>query len=541
MRNAVRNARSRYRVTSSPYAWTSPSLASSMSSASSSGRPSTRSVTVDTPSRAGRFRTAASSAGRARLGLALRASLLAPVLEDLAGEPDDAREHVGELHRDDELCRRRSPDLLQRIEILEAHGLRVDRLSRFVDLRQGQGEALGSQDRRLLVPLGLEHDGAPGPLGRHLAGHGLQHRGRGDDLPDLHVRDLHAPSLGDLVELHPEDLVHLFPLGQHVVQGHVTHHRPERGRCDVLGGAGEVADREHALLRIDHLVEHDEVDGDGRVVLGDGGLVRDLQVLLPKIHPHRPVHDGNQEHEPGALHTDVSAQAEHDQALVLPDDPDGLRQHEDHDQQHDPQADEKRDHGFPPSANGTAVACSLIGSTSRRSRSTPTTRTRVPLGRGPATDRADHCSDDTSTTPSGSRSSSTTPSLPTMPSIPPTAGMWRAAIAALTTVPKNRTSTPATGTMTHSDTRAFGTDGLNSVRPPRTRHATPPTVATPSPGCFNSSRKNSADASSRTTPMICTGRSPNVTNAATRKTMPMIPGTDNPGWSSSTTINPSPR
>src|SRR5881396_1263476 len=128
MRNAVRNASSRYRVTSSPYAWTSPSLASSMSPASSSGRPSTRSVTADTPLRPGRFRTSASSAGWAALGLALRASPLAPVLEDLAGEADDAREHVGELHGDDELGRRRGPDLLQRIEILQAHRLRVDQV-----------------------------------------------------------------------------------------------------------------------------------------------------------------------------------------------------------------------------------------------------------------------------------------------------------------------------------------------------------------------------------------------------------------------------
>lgn len=169
-------------------------------------------------------------------------------------------------------------------------------------------------------------------------------------------------------------------------------------------------------------------------------------------------------------------------------------------------------------------------------------RTRVPRGTTPpATERADHCSDFKSTTPSGSRSLATTPSVPMRPSGPFAFGMRRARIAAVTTVAKNRTSNPATRTITHFETWAFGTDGLNRVSPPRIRQTAPPIAGTPIPGCFSSRRKNRPDASSSTMPMIWTGSTPNVTKAATRQTMPRIPGTDNPGCSSSITMSARPR
>ena len=136
------------------------------------------------------------------------------------------------------------------------------RLRDLEDLLERQGEALGAQDRRLAVALGAEDrrllvpsatviggllralglgdDGPPGPLGGHLPGHRLLHGRRRDDLADLDVRDLHAPALGDLVELRPGGRVHLLALGEHVVERHVADDAAQRGRGDVLGGAREV-------------------------------------------------------------------------------------------------------------------------------------------------------------------------------------------------------------------------------------------------------------------------------------------------------------
>src|SRR5204863_149119 len=85
---------------------------------------------------------------------------------------------------------------------------------------------LGPEDGSGAVTFRLGDERPPGPLGRHLPGHGLLHRGRRDDLPDLHVRHLDAPALGDLVELDPQHLVDLVALGQHVVERDVTDRPP---------------------------------------------------------------------------------------------------------------------------------------------------------------------------------------------------------------------------------------------------------------------------------------------------------------------------
>ena len=95
-------------------------------------------------------------------------------------------------------------------------------------------------------------------------------------------------------------------------------------------------------------------------------------------------------------------------------------------------------------------------------------------------------------------------------------------MAAPTTNTKKRAVKSAVGTRTDQDTCAFGTDGLNRNSPPRTSVTTPPTVGNPSPGCFSSRRKNTAEARSRTMPMSCTGRTSNDTNAATSEITPKI-------------------
>ena len=66
-------------------------------------------------------------------------------------------------------------------------------------------------------------------------------------------------------------------------------------------GAGEVLHREHRHLRVDDLVEDDEVDRDRGVVAGDRGLVGDLEVLLPQVDQWSRSVTGLMQHEPRAL------------------------------------------------------------------------------------------------------------------------------------------------------------------------------------------------------------------------------------------------
>ena len=69
----------------------------------------------------------------------------------------------------------------------------------------------------------------------------------GDDLADLHRRDLAAPALGLLVELGAQDLVDLLALGEDVVEEDVADDRAQRRRRDALERAREVRDVHDAL------------------------------------------------------------------------------------------------------------------------------------------------------------------------------------------------------------------------------------------------------------------------------------------------------
>src|SRR5438477_11974817 len=71
-------------------------------------------------------------------------------------EAAHAAQEVRELHRDDELRRRGPPERLERVQVLKAHGLRVDLARGAEDRLQGLRVALGLQDCRLPVAFGDE-------------------------------------------------------------------------------------------------------------------------------------------------------------------------------------------------------------------------------------------------------------------------------------------------------------------------------------------------------------------------------------------------
>src|SRR6478672_8228767 len=84
---------------------------------------------------------------------------MAAMLLALPGGLDGLRERghqAAQLHGDDPLRGRAGAEHLERLEVLQAHRLVVDLLGLFVDLRDGQREPLGPQDRGLPLALGLQ-------------------------------------------------------------------------------------------------------------------------------------------------------------------------------------------------------------------------------------------------------------------------------------------------------------------------------------------------------------------------------------------------
>ena len=64
-----------------------------------------------------------------------------PLLRTPARERDDAGQQARQLHRHDELRRGRRADLLQRLQVLQAHRVRVDDLRDLVDLRRARARS----------------------------------------------------------------------------------------------------------------------------------------------------------------------------------------------------------------------------------------------------------------------------------------------------------------------------------------------------------------------------------------------------------------
>src|SRR5207248_5156833 len=119
--------------------------------------------------------------------------------------------------------------------------------------------------------------------------------------------------------------------------------------------------------------------------------------------PDPPIHDGDQDDHPRALHVERPTQAEHHHPLVLRHDLDGRRQEDQQQQDADPDADVRPGHDTPPATRSTT------GSTRNVNPPTPITVTGVPAGTTAPLDSAVHRSPATCTTPFGSRTLVTTP------------------------------------------------------------------------------------------------------------------------------------
>ena len=237
-----------------------------------------------------------------------------------AGEHAAHRLHeVGELHGEDELGGGAVAQALEGFQVLEAHRLAVDRLGDGEDAVERLGEAvrfeylgllmgLGAEDLGLAVALGAEDlglllafgDGDGGdarPFGlndggsalsfcRHLAVHRSLNVARRGDLPNFHRGYLDSPAHRDLVELHPQGVVDLLTLGEHVVESDVADDGAERRDRHALHRADEVLHLDYRPLgfALHHAQVDEEVDVDGGVVPRDGGLARDGDEPLAQVY-----------------------------------------------------------------------------------------------------------------------------------------------------------------------------------------------------------------------------------------------------------------
>src|SRR5438309_231728 len=193
-------------------------------------------------------------------------------------------------------------------------------------------------------------DGPAGPLRGQLAVHGVLDVAGRRELFDLDVRDLDAPTMRYVVQLHAELLVDLLALGEDIVQGDVPDHGAERGGGDSLDGLPEVLDVQERVLRIDDLLVNEEVDRNRGVVFCDAGLLRDLHHELPKIHGLRDALDRGRQKEHDARSGDLleAPESEHDEALILGDDVNDRSQHEDRDDDEYADRDETQIHQAAP-------------------------------------------------------------------------------------------------------------------------------------------------------------------------------------------------
>ena len=109
----------------------------------------------------------------------------------------------------------------------------------------------------------------------------------------------------------------MLTLRQHLVQHDTADHRAQRGRRHTLGSSFEVPNLQHTFRRLEYFVIPKEVNGDGGVIFGDRGLVRDLTHLFPQVSLHATIDEGDEEYNARTLGANTAAQAEDHQALVL--------------------------------------------------------------------------------------------------------------------------------------------------------------------------------------------------------------------------------
>src|SRR5919106_5857490 len=405
-------------------------------------------------------------------------------------------------------------DLDHRGEDTELHGRGMP-----LELARRPGQGLG----RLELALGVDHLRPSLPLRLRLSRHRPAHRLRQLDVLHLHEGHLDPPGVGEVVDDLLEAPVDVVPVDQDLVQVYLADHAPKGGLSHLRRAEQVVLDGDRRPDRLHHVEVRDRVHPDGHVVPGDDVLRRDVHRHRLEVHLHHPVHDGDDEEQPGALGPDHSSEPEDHASLVLLHDPD--RRDEDHQRKADGCQDPDRQGAHP-----SITSSSSRGSTASSSPSIPTTRIRWPGARRPRTLRAPHHTPCTFTCAVAPSATWTVPVDPTMAPVPLTVGAVRArqATRASRTVPPPR-STPV-GTSTTGSTPNWP---RNRNNPPRSTAAVPPAARTPMPGTKSSATNRMKPSTKRIAPTAFTGRTDSPKRARTIKMTPTTAPPPIPGLATS--------
>ena len=169
--------------------------------------------------------------------------------------------------------------------------------------------ALGFQDLGLTVALRLQDRGPLVALRLHLAGHRVDQIGRRRDVLDLDARHLDAPRRGRLVDHVQQLRVDPVPLREQLVQVHRAHHGTHVGHDQIDDRALQIGDLIGGLDGVQELEEHDAIDRDHGVVLGDDLLRGHVQDLLHHVQPGAdPLDEGCDDVQPGPQGAHVAAE-----------------------------------------------------------------------------------------------------------------------------------------------------------------------------------------------------------------------------------------
>src|SRR5215212_3000291 len=205
--------------------------------------------------------------------------------------------------------------------------------------------------RGLVLALRGDDLGPPLALAFGLPGHRPLHLLGYLDVLDLDNAHLYAPGFGLLVYDGLKLGVYGLTVGEQIVQVLLAKDAPQGSLGNLGGRLHEILDLDDALVGIHH-PEVDDGGNAGRHVVARYDVLRGhVHRDRPQVHLDHPVHERDEEEEPGAFGPVAinPPEAEHDPPLVLLEDLDGAGQQEQSDDKDDGRDYDDRHHAKPKS------------------------------------------------------------------------------------------------------------------------------------------------------------------------------------------------
>ena len=229
---------------------------------------------------------------------------------------------------------------LRLVDLLLLGGLRLldDLLLttlRLVDL--GVTLTLGREDHRPLLPLCA-----------HLLLHGREHVLGWIDVLDLVAKNLNAPGVGSLVELHDHRGVDRAALLKRAIEVDFSDLAPQGRLGELADGKEVVANSVGSSLGVEHFQVENPIHAYLNVVPGNTDLLLDVErALLEAVLICDPLNERDEDMEAGLHRFPVLTQVFHDVRVLLTNHDCGLGNEHDN-QRDDDSSNNQRFHGVPP-------------------------------------------------------------------------------------------------------------------------------------------------------------------------------------------------